>query len=146
MCRTVDYVNLNAVGLIKVPIASTTKPNSSNQHLANILLLQIYWILFVYDYFTSPLTAVCLPLQRTHFTQPLWGCLGFIRGASGKETAHQCRRYETQVWSLGWEDPLEKDMATDSSILVWRTPWTEEPSKLKSMGSQSWTQLKWQPM
>ena len=34
---------------------------------------------------------------------------------------------ETWVWSLGWEDPLEKEMATHSSILAWRIPWTEEP-------------------
>ena len=44
---------------------------------------------------------------------------------------------ETQVRSLGQEDPLEKGMATDSSILAWRIPWTEEPSRLKSMGLQS---------
>ena len=43
---------------------------------------------------------------------------------------------ETQVWSLGWEDPLEKEMATHSSSLAWRIPWTEEPGRLQSMGSQ----------
>ena len=43
---------------------------------------------------------------------------------------------ETQVRSLGWEDPLEKRMATHSSILAWRIPWTEEPGELQSMGSQ----------
>ena len=43
--------------------------------------------------------------------------------------------WETQVWSLGWEDPLEKGMATHSSILAWRTPWTEEPGGLQFMGS-----------
>ena len=37
---------------------------------------------------------------------------------------------ETQVWSMGWEDPLEKGMATHSSILAWRIPWTEEPGGL----------------
>ena len=42
---------------------------------------------------------------------------------------------ETGVRSLGWEDPLEKEMATHSSILAWRIPWTEEPGKLQSMGS-----------
>ena len=42
----------------------------------------------------------------------------------------------TQVWSLRQEYPLEKEMATHSSILVWRIPWTEEPGKLQSMGSQ----------
>ena len=43
---------------------------------------------------------------------------------------------ETQVQSLGWEDPLEKGKATHSSILAWRIPWTEEPGGLQSMGSQ----------
>ena len=41
---------------------------------------------------------------------------------------------EMRVWSLGWEDPLEKEMATHSSILAWRIPWTEEPGRLQSMG------------
>ena len=44
---------------------------------------------------------------------------------------------ETWVQSLGWEDALEQGMAIHSSILVWRIPWTEEPSRLQSMGSQS---------
>ena len=43
---------------------------------------------------------------------------------------------ETQVQSLGWEDTLEKGMATHSSMLAWTIPWTEEPGKLLSMGSQ----------
>ena len=43
---------------------------------------------------------------------------------------------ETWVRSLGWEDPLEKDVATHSSILAWRIPWTEEPCGLQSTESQ----------
>ena len=43
---------------------------------------------------------------------------------------------ETQVLSLGWEDPLEKEMATHSSILAWKILWTEEPDRLQSVGSQ----------
>ena len=43
---------------------------------------------------------------------------------------------ETRVWSLGEEDPLEKEMATHSSTLAWRIPWREEPARLQSMGSQ----------
>ena len=43
---------------------------------------------------------------------------------------------ETQVQSLGWEDLLEKEMATHSSIFAWKIPWTEEPGRLQSMGSQ----------
>ena len=44
--------------------------------------------------------------------------------------------WETWVRSLGWEDPLEKDMATYSSVLAWSVPWTEKPGGLQSMGSQ----------
>ena len=43
---------------------------------------------------------------------------------------------ETRVQSLHWEDPLEKEMATHSSILVWKISWTEKPGGLRSMGSQ----------
>ena len=43
---------------------------------------------------------------------------------------------ETQIQSLGQEDPLEKELATLSSILAWRTPWTEESGRLQFMGSQ----------
>ena len=43
---------------------------------------------------------------------------------------------ETQVQFLGWEDPLEKGMATHSSILAWEIPWTEESGGLQSMGSR----------
>ena len=48
---------------------------------------------------------------------------------------------QTQVWSLGWEDPLEEEMATHSSILAWEIPWTEETGGLQSMGSHSQTWL-----
>ena len=43
---------------------------------------------------------------------------------------------ETWVRSLGWEDPLEKEMAAHSSTLAWKIPWMEEPGRLQSMGSQ----------
>ena len=49
---------------------------------------------------------------------------------------------ETWVQSLGWEDPLEKGMASHSIILAWRIPWTEELGGLLSIGSKSQTQLK----
>ena len=42
---------------------------------------------------------------------------------------------ETWLQSLGWEDPLEKGVATHSSILAWRIPWTEEPGRLQSMAT-----------
>ena len=49
---------------------------------------------------------------------------------------HLPRMQETWVQSLGWEDPLEKEMAAHSSILAWKIPWTVEPGRLPPMGSQ----------
>ena len=79
-----------------------------------------------------------------------------LADASGKEPA--CNA-ETRFWSLGWEDPLEKGMATPSSILAWEIPWTEEPGGLQFMWSQrvgrdwatntvwmcSWMKANWGP-
>ena len=65
-------------------------------------------------------------------TQNLW-VLSSPCGSDGRESA--CNA-ETWVWSLGREDPLEEGMTAHSSILAWRMPWTEEPGRLQSMGSQ----------
>ena len=56
-----------------------------------------------------------------------------------QKVKHLLAMWETHVRSLGWEDPLEKEMTTHSSILAWRIPWTEEPGRLQSMEPQSWT-------
>ena len=53
---------------------------------------------------------------------------------------------ETQVQSLVWEDPLEEEMATYSSILAWRIPWTEEPGVLQSLGCKELDTTKQQSM
>ena len=50
-------------------------------------------------------------------------------------------KQEAQIWFLGWEVPLEKEISTHSSVLAWRIPWMEKPVRLQSMGSQSQTQL-----
>ena len=55
---------------------------------------------------------------------------------AGSEVKRLPAMQETWVRSLGWEDPLEKEMATHSSILAWRIPWTEEPGGLQSTGLQ----------
>ena len=69
---------------------------------------------------------------------------GFLGGTSGKEPACQCRRLKP-VQSLGWQDALEESMATHSSILAWRIPWTAEPGRSQSMGLQrvghNWSDL-----
>ena len=71
---------------------------------------------------------------------------GFPGGTRGKGPVCQCTRHKRWIRSLGREDPLEEDMATHSSILAWRTPWIEEPSRLQSMGLQSQTRWKWLSM
>ena len=59
-------------------------------------------------------------------------------GDSSAGNTSACNTGDTEMWVqlLGWEDPLEKEMATHSSILAWRIPWTEEPGRLQSIGSQ----------
>ena len=60
----------------------------------------------------------------------------FPRGSVVKSPPEVQETQETQVWSLAQEDPLEEGMATHSSTLAWRIPWTEEPGGLQSAGSQ----------
>ena len=64
--------------------------------------------------------------------------LPFSPGASlvAQRIKHLPAVQENWVRSLGWEGPLEKEMAAHSSILAWKIPWTEEPGRLQSMGSQ----------
>ena len=67
-------------------------------------------------------------------------CLYLCQYHSDSLVAQMVKRlptmWETWVWSLGGEDPLEKEMAPHSSTLAWKIPWTEEPGRLQSMGSQ----------
>jgi len=61
--------------------------------------------------------------------------MSFPCSSAGKESTCQCRRYKRQqIWSLGQEDFLDKEMATQSSILAWEIPWTEGPDGLQSKG------------
>ena len=60
----------------------------------------------------------------------------FPCSSAGKSVKNLLARQETWVPFLGWEDPLEKGMATHCSILAWRIPWTEEPGGLESTGLQ----------
>ena len=69
----------------------------------------------------------------------------FPSGSAVKNLPAMQELQETWLWSLGQEDPLEEEMATHSSILAWRIPWTEEPGELQSTGSQrvvhNWSNL-----
>ena len=65
-----------------------------------------------------------------------WGAPKSLASLVAQRLKHLPGMRETQVRSLGQEDPLEKEMATHSSTLAWRIPWTEEPGRLQSMGSR----------
>ena len=82
----------------------------------------------------SPL-SICRLLFFQSF--PIFMCL-VASGASlvAQRVKHLSAMQETRVRSLGWEDPLEKQVAPHSSILAWKIPWTAEPDRLPSMGSQ----------
>ena len=58
---------------------------------------------------------------------------------AGSEVKNLPAMQETRIQSLGWEDPMEREMATHSSTLAWKISWTEKPGGLQSMGLQSWT-------
>ena len=60
----------------------------------------------------------------------------FVSSLMAQRVKHLPAMQETWVRSLGQEDPLEKEMATHSSTLAWKIPWTEKPGRLQSMGSQ----------
>ena len=62
--------------------------------------------------------------------------MGFLSGSVVKIWPAMQETQEVQVSALGWEDPLEEEMANHSRILAWKIPWTEEPGGLQPMGSQ----------
>ena len=81
--------------------------------MCRYIFIYVYTYELIYIYTYIPMAS--LVAQRLKRLPPMW---------------------ETQVRSLGREDPLEKEMATHSSILAWRIPWMEEPGQLQSTGSQ----------
>ena len=70
-----------------------------------------------------------------------WGFLSAGASLVAQRVRHLPAMQETWVQSLGQEDPLEKEMATHSSTLAWKIPWTEKPGRLQPKGLQSWTRL-----
>ena len=62
--------------------------------------------------------------------------LGKMASLEAQTVKHLPTMLETGVWSMVWEDPLEKEIATYSSTLAWKIPWTEKPGRLQNMGSQ----------
>ena len=81
-----------------------------------------------------------MPQRSTSILLPLLGDSGSFGFPSGAVVKNLSANVEA-AGGAGWEDPLEEEMATHSSILAWRIPWTEEPGGLQFMGSQSQTRL-----
>ena len=109
---------------------------------SELFSLQRAWFLHMQ---TDPRVSSRITILGTLWTHRVLGTKGWIwervcPWACASQVAQLIKNLpamqETQIWSLGWEDPLEKDMATHSSILAWRIPWTEEPGRLQSMGLQ----------
>ena len=87
----------------------------------------------------APTENVCLKgciLYSPNYVSPLDGSWWLRASLVAQMVKNPPAIWETQVQSLGWQDPLEKGMATHSSILAWKIPWTEEPGGLQSMGWQ----------
>ena len=80
-------------------------------------------------------TSIKAPKQSNNFGFDLCTIFnwGFCAASDSKAVKHLPAMQETRVQSLGWEDPLEKEMVTHSSILAWRIPWAEEPCGLQSV-------------
>ena len=89
---------------------------------------ELWWTLT--DFLKTFLHSILLILEESTHMPVIMGHPG---GSDGK--ASVCMQ-ETQVQFLVWDDPLEKEMAAHSSILAWKIPWTAEPGRLLSMGSQ----------
>ena len=84
-----------------------------------------------------------LPSMGSHRVGHDWSDLAAAAAAaSGSVVKNLPLMQEMWVWSPGWEDPLQEEMATHSSILAWKIPWTEEPGGLQSIGSQR-VRYKW---
>ena len=92
---------------------------------------------------TKPRRKPCYPSTHAKFFSIIFITIYHYaqvkRWHIGKESTCSAGDTQTRVQSLGGEDPLEKEMATHSSIFNWKISWTEEPGKLQSVGSQSWT-------
>ena len=80
----------------------------------------------------------CVTVVSIVWVFAIWYSLAFQFGASlaAQRIKHLPAMWETRVRSLGWEEPLEKEMATHSSTFAWRIPWTEDPGGLRSTGLQ----------
>ena len=133
-CLLISWLSQSSVILelkkIKSVIVPIFPPSICHEVMGADTMIFIFWMLS----FKPPFSLYSFTFIKKLFIS----CsLSVIRASLVAQTV-KClpTMQETRVWSLGWEVPLEKKMATHSSILAWKIPWTEEPGRLQSMGSQ----------
>ena len=100
------------------------RQNSWNSHVLPLTFSRAMWLVPANGLWVE---VICVPLGQS---------MGFPGSSAVKNLPAMEEPQEIRVWSLGQKDPLEEEMAIHSSILVWRIPWTEEPGRLQSIGSQ----------
>ena len=113
----------------KTNLIKTTKWSKVTQPGSTELLLHYYYLHYYTYYFD--LKYNISSMHASSFS-PGVHCSVFIKCSVNKSLPAM---WETQVWSLGQEDPLEKEMATHSSTLTWKIPWMKEPGRLQPVGS-----------
>ena len=119
---------------IKSDTVSTVSPSISHKVVGPDVTILVFWMLsFKSTFSLSSLLSSRGFLVPLHFYFLFTFCRASLVAQMVK---HLPAMRETQVWFLGREDPLEKEMAIHSSTLAWKIPWMEEPDRLQSMGSQ----------
>ena len=106
----------------------------SFSHFSQLFAWAIWTYLFLAVLVCKWLCECMCTCVYTHTHTHMIG--GRVRALVAQGLKHLPPMQKTRVRSLGWEDPLEKEIVTHSSILAWRIPWTEEPGRLQSTGSQ----------
>ena len=115
--------SLAVPAVMKIPLHWVSVWVSEKGTTDPYIRLKMCWDPIHSDQSAAPLNSIWFPRV-----------LGFPGGSAVKKSPAMQEPQEMWVWSLGWEDPLEEDMATHSGILAWRIPWTEEPGRLQSTG------------
>ena len=104
-------------------------------HMPGILVLVLWWHVLVFLHVASLSSRIASQRATMEIIKAFLGLISEIVGfPGGSVIKNPPAVQETWVQFLGLEDPLEEVMATHSSILAWRIPWTEEPGELQSMG------------
>ena len=122
-CRSVPFPH----------ISPSHKPLNQRELTERQSIFLCFWLLCIWGCLFVSLTD--LSIGMCLFFSLIWKNSLHMRASLVAQMVKNLpAMWETKVWSLGWEDPLEKGMATHFSIFAWRIPWTEQPGRLQFMG------------